>query len=384
MTRARTVNFLATLVLLVVTATGCLCGRGGRVCSVAIADSSWFQPWSTSSGLVSWIQQHYSRMLVYAPWFDAAVSWYPNGWFYKDTYAVPVGSSLGTQHPDWILRDASGTPLYVPFACTGSGCPQYAGDVGNPDFRDHWLAEASATMAAGYRGIFLDDFNMRLQIGDGTGRLVTPMNPRTRAPMTDDEWRGYMADFATEIRTVFPSAELVQNQVYFFAPASDPNVVRATQHADYVWIERGFNDPGLVGGTGPFGFETLLAYVDAVHAAGAGTVVQVQGAADTEYALACYFLASTGFDGLANSNTESPSNWSSANDVDLGDPVSPVGHYRWNGLFRRDFAAGMTLVNQPGSPTTTVALGGTYRRLDGTVVTSVTLAAATGAVLIAQ
>ena len=112
--------------------------------------------------------------------------------------------------------------------------------------------------------------------------------------------------------------------------------------------------------------------------------MQIQGAANTEYALACYFLTSNGSDGLANPNTESPSNWSSANDVNLGDPISTAGHYRWNGLFRRDFAAGMTVVNQPGSPTTTVNLGGTYRRLDGTLVTSVTLAAATGAVLVAQ
>jgi hypothetical protein len=44
----------------------------------------------------------------------------------------------------------------------------------------------------------------------------------------------------------------------------------------------------------------------------------------------------------------------------------------------------MTLVNQPGSQTTTVNLGATYRRLDGTLVTQLTLRPATGAVLVAQ
>ena len=41
----------------------------------------------------------------------------------------------------------------------------------------------------------------------------------------------------------------------------------------------------------------------------------------------------------------------------------------------------MVLVNQPGSPTVTVALGGTYQRLDGSLVTQVTISPADGVVL---
>jgi hypothetical protein len=317
-------------------------------------------------------------MLLYPP---TRPSWYANGWAYKDTYAIYVGSALAAAHPDWILRDASGSALYIPYACGGGTCPQYAGDVGNPSFRSNWIAEARATMAAGYRGIYLDDFNMRLQVGDGNGNLVTPMNPRTGRTMTVDEWRGAMADFATEIRAAMPIAELVQNQVYFFAPPSDPNVVRATRHANYVWVERACNDGGLVGGTGTYGFETLLAFIDAVHADGAGTVEHIEVTSGRELAVACYFLTSTGSDGLVNASTGWPSNWWSGNDVDLGDP-KPPGRYRWNNLFRRDFVRGMVLVNQPGSSTVTVDLGGTYTRLDGTLVTRVTLGASDGAVLV--
>jgi hypothetical protein len=371
--------------LLVVTmASGCLCGTGGTICTVGMVGPS-FQQFTDapSSSLIEWMKRNYVRMLVYSPYFDSRLSWYPNGWVYKDTYAIPVGSSLASQHTEWILRDTDGRLLYIPYGCGGGTCPQYAGDVGNRDFRAHWIGEARATMAAGYKGLFQDDFNMRLQIGDGSGRLVTPMNPRTGRLMTVDEWRGYMADFATEIRQALPRAELVQNQVYFFATPSDPNVIRATRNANFVWIERAFNDAGIVGGAGQYGFETLLAFIDAVHDAGVGTVEQIEVSWGGEYAVACYFLTSTGADGLVNPNTGWPTNWSSVNDVDLGDPIgSPKGRYRWNDLFRRDFTRGMVLVNQPGSPTRTVDLGGRYWRLDGTLVTQVTIAPSDGAVLV--
>ncbi len=236
-------------------------------------------------------------------------------------------------------------------------------------------------MAAGYEGLYLDDFNMRLQIGDGSARLVAPVDPRTGRTMTDDQWRGWLADFATEIRQAFPKAEIAQNQVYFFASPSDPNVVRATRQATHVWIERAFNDSGIVGGSGRYGFETLLAFIDAAHAAGAGTVEEIETSSGREYALACYFLTSTGNDGLVNPTTEWPTNWWAANDVDLGKPA-PTGHYRSSdGLFRRDFAHGTVLVNQPGASPVTVALDGPYERLDGTLVTQVTVAAADGVVL---
>jgi hypothetical protein len=352
------------------------------VCTVNVASPSFLQlVQQPSAAVIAWIRSKYARMLVYAPDFDSRLAWYPNAWFYKDTYAIPVGSTLAAQHPEWILRDASRNALYIPFACSGGTCPQYAGDVGNPLFRANWIAEARTTLARGYEGIYLDDFNMGLQIGNGSGQLVTPTNPRTGRSMTVDEWRGYMADFATEIRTALPLAELVQNQVYFFAPATDANVVRATRQANYVWIERAFNDGGLVGGTGPFGFETLLAFIDAIHADGAGAVEEIEVSSGREYALACYFLTSVGSDGLVNPSTGWPNDWWSANDVDLGTPRPASRHYRWNGLFRRDFARGMVLVNEPGSPPTTVDLGGTFKRLDGSRVTRVTIGAADGVVL---
>src|SRR5439155_16920615 len=75
-----------------------------------------------------------------------------------------------------------------------------------------------------------------------------------------------------------------------------------------------------------------------------------------------------------------PDNWWAGFDVNLGSPSG--GRAYWNNLQRRNFTGGMVLVNEPGNPSITVTLPGTYKRVDGTSVTSVTLAARQGAVLL--
>ena len=90
---------------------------------------------------------------------------------------------------DFYLRDAQGRKLYVWFDCGGGSCPQFAGDIGSPAFRAHWIADAKRMYQAGYKGLFVDDVNMELRISDGNGNLQWPVDPRTGSP---DE-RGVMA-----------------------------------------------------------------------------------------------------------------------------------------------------------------------------------------------
>jgi hypothetical protein len=61
----------------------------------------------------------------------------------------------------------------------------WAADIGNAGFRAHWIAEAVAVLAHGYRGLYLDYVNMTLEeITDGNGNVTTPIDPRTGQPMT--------------------------------------------------------------------------------------------------------------------------------------------------------------------------------------------------------
>jgi putative glycosyl hydrolase-like family 15 (GHL15) protein len=329
----------------------------------------------------AWMRAHYARLLAYAPYFDSRLSWFRDAWVYKDLYAIYVGSALASEHPDWILHDADGNQLYIPYACAGGTCTQWAGDPGNTAFRAFWIEQARATLRAGYRGLFVDDVNLFLsRVSDGHAKPVVPRDPRTAAPMTEADWRRYMAEFTEQIRAAFRDKEIVHNAIWYVGP-SDPFVQRELASADVISIERGVNDSGLVRGGGTYGFESLLAYIDAIHARG-GRVWFDAGAktdAGREFGLASYFLVSTGGDYIGNDPRGTPDDWWPGYDVSLG---TASGERRaWDGVLRRDFERGFVLVNQPGSPKQTVALDGTWVDLAGREQTAVTLGPAEGAVL---
>jgi hypothetical protein len=75
-----------------------------------------------------------------------------------------------------------------------------------------------------------------------------------------------------------------------------------------------------------------------------------------------------------------PIHWWPGFDVNLGEALGP--RRLWGGVLRRDFARGITLVNEPGAETKHVKLPTAMRDLAGRVLTSVSLPPATGAVLL--
>jgi hypothetical protein len=170
--------------------------------------------------------------------------------------------------------------------------------------------------------------------------------------------------------------------VYFHVGLSSPYVRRAIDAATHIEIERGVNDTGIRGGSGRFGFETVLAWVDYAHSRGKGVVYDVQATWGREYALATYFLSSNGTDGIGMDAGGLPDDWWAGWETDLGAPLG--GRYPWNGVFRRDFERGSVLVNQPDQPTRTLDPGGSWRRLDGSAVENVRLPARDGVVLLRE
>jgi hypothetical protein len=329
----------------------------------------------------AFLRRHMWRMIVYSPYFDDKTHWYPSGWAYDDAYAIYRHSPLATEHPEWILRDGAGNPLYIPFACAQGTCPQYAGDISNPAFRAAWIADAKTKLARGYRGLFIDDVNMEFRVSNGQERHVAPIDPATHQPMPYEAWRGYVAQFMEQIRAALPHTEIVHNSIWFAdtpTRTSDPYIRREILAADYINLERGVND--LTAATGPLSLSSFLSYVDVVHGLGRGVLLdsRVTERQATEYSLASYFLISGGNDGVATGGM-TPDHWWTGFDVNLGDPGGP--RTTWNGLVRRDFSGGIVLVDGPGASSVTVSLPRTMLNLDGRKVKSVTLAPATGVVL---
>lgn len=359
----------------------------GTVKLFVIADSD-FDEWTENptDQQKQFMRDNYYRMLTYSPYFDSRLSWYPNAWEYIDAYAIYRTSGLAADHPEWILKDAEGRPLYIPFGCDNGTCPQYAADIGNPAYQEHFIASQAERMAAGYRGIFVDDVNLaRITVSDGSGSSVAPMDPRTGTTMTVADWRRYFAEFMERVRNAFPDVEIAHN-VHWWADRSDPSVVRQLDAADWINFERGITDSGIRGGSGKYGFESFLELIDWLHARGKHVVMEDEeddGLRERDYELAFYLLINDGSGDMVASGGDIsrivPGSLWPGYEIDLG-PANG-NHYLWNDLFRRDFECGIVLVNQPDMPTLTVPLPGTYTDLAGASVESVTLSASSGQVL---
>lgn len=342
----------------------------------------------------AFMRRNYDRMRGFASFQDQALEWSPPTSVYQDLYAIYNDDKEGTrpnretlvEHPDWVLRDASGDPLFIPFNCDGTTCPQYAADPGNEEFREDWVDRAIDKLRRGYTGLYVDDVNTALRVGDEAGDEVTPIDPRTGEPMKLSDWRRYIADFTElierRVRDYDPDIEISHNPLWF-EPESDPNVQRQLLSADIIQIERGFNDEGLVEGRGRFGFLRLLDHVDFLHDLGRRVLYKPTDfdEAGRDYELAGFFLVSEAGDSIAPTSFIDPDDYWPGWDVDLGEPEGR--RYFWrDGLLRRDFERGFTVVNQPGGMSVEIELGPGHTDAAGLPIEGFTLGEASGKVVL--
>jgi hypothetical protein len=333
----------------------------------------------------AWIREHYYRMQVYSRYFDRHLDWYPDAWFYKDSFAIKPDWPIFAERPEWILRDQDDSMLYIRFKCANGTCPQHAADIGNPDFRRWWIEDAKTKIARGYVGIWVDDVNLAWRISDGYGERVIPVDPRTGDLMTLEDWRRYFAEFMEELRAALPSVEITHNIIWYAEPVDDPSILRVMDAADFLNLERGISDAGIRGGAGKYGFETFLDFVSRAHARGLQVVIDDHddnSIKSRNYELAFYFLINNGGDLLGaggDMGRVMPGDFWWGYEIDLGDAAGPW--YRWESLFRRDFECGMVLVNQPESDVVNVTLPVAGRNLADNLITDLSLEAASGEVL---
>ena len=320
----------------------------------------------------------YTRMRAYAPFFDPHLAWYPDAWAYQDLYAVYADDREDGSNLRFVLKDVLGRPLYIPWGCEGGSCPQFAAHPGDPRFRARWIAAAREKLAAGYRGLWVDDANLVPRVGNGKGNDVLPIDPLTGRKMTEEDWKRYVVEFLEEIRRAFPDVEIVHNSLWWAGPTSDPLVRRQIAAADWVSVEHAFSDAGLTGGEGHVSYRAYLRYMDTVHRMGRGLVLESNNGVPGERSLllAGYLMASRGKDLLAsNSGTEPGRAWAGFR-LRLGAPRGK--RYRWRGVWRRDFQRGSALLSEPGAPRRRLPMTG--RTPEGKRVSAVTLRDRSGAV----
>jgi NPCBM/NEW2 domain/Hypothetical glycosyl hydrolase family 15 len=342
---------------------------------------------SPSASMISWFDTHFFRMGVYSTYFDTRTSWYPNGLVYKDLYGIPVGSAMASENPQWILHDANGNYLYIPWGCSNGTCAQYAADITNPAFRAQWINAAGTMLYKGYKGLWIDDVNMEFNVSDGNGNLVAPIDSTTGAVMTWSAWRNYVAMFTKQIREDFPVAEISHNAIWYTspnggAPGTDPAIQQEIKAANVFNMERGIaTDPNVTGGTGAYSVYAAMDFIDIVHSLGVAVTFEEYDvdATSEQYGLASYFMVSNGTDRIGD-GTATPVNWWSGYSTDLGAALGPRVYS--NGVFQRNFVNGIVLVGEPGLAAQTINLPAAFTTLEGQTVTSVSLTGSQGIILL--
>jgi hypothetical protein len=307
-----------------------------------------------ASGDVAWTRAHISRL-------HGATAWDPSRTWIRRS-ALALDTATAAAHPEWVLKDAYGTYLYV-----GSA---FAADLGNPAYRAWWIAQASSA-AAGAAGVYVDDVAMERRATYYGGYFASIRDPRTGSAMSEATWQRYMADFMVELRAALPAAELVHDVVWAKGDAR-ADIQRELGAASAIALE----NPSL---TNPVAWEAFAAYVERRKAAGTGVILDsyADSPGPRLYGLAAALLLSAE---LGNDAWTAKERWWTGYDLDIGGPTG----VRWTtaGVSRRDFARGIVLLNPLGNGTRTVSVGEGWVDLDGVARNTLSMPPGTGAVLV--
>ncbi len=279
-------------------------------------------------GQEAWMRQHWNRMITYVPNIQA---WHPGCWRYLDWLAIYVNSQTANAHPEWILRDASGTKL------TFFAPNQYLADIGNPAYVDYMIATAGTYLSGGARGLHIDDVDL--------DRVVVPtaINPRTPGvPYTLHDWDHDMSVGLQKLRAAYPAAQIVHNSLWW-EDTSNPDVLAALKACDVFELERGFNDPNYT----PAKIQQVWSFCDLAHSLGTAVNHLSESNGGTQAAhfnLGCALLCSGGKDFAYENTGWQPNNWDPIYDKDYGAALGGRAQVSAN-VWERRFAGGTVTVD---------------------------------------
>ena len=302
-----------------------------------------------------------------------------------DAYAggryVPQGvrcPDVEANHPEWFLTNAAGHRLH-----SNGYSWLWLLDVGNPAYQDAWAdGVIGEALADGWDGVFMDDVNPTVKYHMDPAQVA-------RYP-SDAAWRAATRSMLERVGPRIRAAGLL----------AVANLCCAREYSG-VWREwlpplsgameemftKWSNDPatGYVWDWGAGGWSTQLEQVGEAEAQGKYFlgVAHSQGtdAKAAGYGLVTMLLASQG-----RSSFSLAQDYTSETHFSIYDRAERLGaptgaYFRAGAAYRRNFAGGTVVVNPTLSPVT-VALGAEYVTESDARVTSITLGATSGAVLL--
>jgi hypothetical protein len=310
----------------------------------------------------------------------------------------------------WLLKDSLGN--YIP--CDVG----YLVDVGNPGYQN-WIANfvSSEITRLGYDGVFAD-CSLARGVGEWFyGVSTTLINPRTNKAWTDEEVRQAEIGLHSAIKSAIGSKLLLTNGIYsgnrFWWFQSQYTEVLSGSHMDGflsegTWFLRGDDNPPsytpiwipetywldslnfLIWIQDNFliGHPNRLYVPCALLRNTAGTPFPLPPGATPEQ-IATFAYMSTLLGAKTNQNYLAlfgDSNFMAQvvqplYNVDVGTPLNDYYMISGTHVYARDFSNVKVLVN-PSTSSYTVSLGGSYKKLNGTIVSSITMNAHTGEILL--
>ncbi len=257
-------------------------------------------------------------------WLDIEPTYHPSVFRYNDMLQIYVGSSIATQHPDWILKTASGG-----YAMYNT---HYMADIGNAAYQDFKAAECAAFIAKGFDGIKADDVNLD-KVNNTSA--IDPRTPGQTLTLANYQkyWVQLMTKIKTKVKAAKPGAGVAHNSLWW---ASGADVDKCIAQADLYQLERGFNDPNYT----PAKILQVWAFVDKLHSMGVAAIhlSEAGGTQAAHFNYACGLLSNNGHDRVYGVGWK-PEAWDPIYDTDLGAALGPRFLVSGN-LWRRNFKLG--------------------------------------------
>ncbi len=283
-----------------------------------------------------------------------------------------TGENIDVNHPDWFLKDASGNRITFQYY---AGTDFYVMDWGNQAWRDYWATMSiDRAKALGFDGIFADDLYTR-KYGELNRSLSRyPDNAALQAAV-----RGFLQHAYGKTKAGGNNLLLVGNLVdhLWFDTLWEDWLSISDGLMDEQFVHSGM-DPNVNFKSAEDWWRNQLREVEASERLGKLSIfVSHAAVGDTRsemYAYATYLLAA-GRGSLyyleSGPTAYSTPAWSNEWARDLG---APLGTYsvRQDGVYTREFANSLVLVNPSNSVTRTVPVSGVVDDR-GVARTSVTL-----------
>jgi hypothetical protein len=279
-----------------------------------------------------------------------------------------------SQHEDWFVHDAYGNRLQDSWGA-------YMMNIASTGWRQHWVDYVNAEIAdvPQYDGVFADIVYATPTSLSGASWPNVPQS-------VIDNWHSDMMGMLQYVKNRLPAGkQLIIN--------SDEGVTWQHVTMDYLNIVdgqkiEGYCHPPWSDATSYLSDYTMTNQLSLLLAGSSNRKMMIAGSGCTtrderivELTYACYLLGVNGSAawGWAQGGLyDYHLGYVSIMATDIGSPTG--ARYSSQNVLMRDFSGGKVLYNY-GSTSRTVNLGGSYRLLNGTVVTSITLSGYSGEIL---